>query len=37
MTAQMARTQPRDGELIELVLSTIDRVMDDAIADLKDR
>lgn len=36
MTAQMARTQPRDGELMELVLRTIDSVMDDALADLKD-
>ena len=36
MTAQMARTQPRDGALTELVLRTIDRVMDDAVAELKD-
>lgn len=36
MTAQMARTQPRDGVLTELVLRTIDRVMDDAVAETKD-
>lgn len=33
MTAHVARNQPRDGELTDLVLRTIDRVMDDALAE----
>jgi AcrR family transcriptional regulator len=37
MTANVARTEPRDGELTDLVLRTIDRVMDDAVAEMKDR
>lgn len=36
MTSQVARNQPRDGALTELVLRTIDRVMDDALARPKD-
>lgn len=36
MTAQMARQQPRDGALTELVLRTIDRVIDDALDEVKD-
>ena len=37
MTANIARTETKDGELTDLVLSTIDRVLDDALAELKDR
>lgn len=33
MTAQVTRNQPRDGALTDLVMRTIDRVMDDAIAE----
>jgi AcrR family transcriptional regulator len=36
MTANISRTQPRDGVLTDLVLRTIDRVMDDALAEWKD-
>jgi AcrR family transcriptional regulator len=36
MTANVARTQPRDGELTDLVMRTIARVMDDALAETKD-
>lgn len=37
MTAQVARQQPQDGDLADLVMRTIDRVMDDALTELKDR
>lgn len=36
MTAHVARNQPRDGELADLVMRTIERVLDDAVAELKD-
>jgi AcrR family transcriptional regulator len=36
MTANVARTKPRDGELTDLVMRTIERVMDDALAETKD-
>ena len=36
MTANVARAQPRDGELTDLVMRTIERVIDDALAELKD-
>ena len=36
MTSHVARNQPRDGALTELVLRTIARVMDEALAESKD-